>query len=252
MNAIHRNRWLLLLICQLGLAGFAQATQDTLATQYLRTFTNEPPHLQIQAAERLEWLGLSDTRLYDRIEQNLLASYQDNAKERANYASWMAKALGFSGQDQYRETLARVAAEAANKNTRKHAQQALDNLARYKAWNRIIGDTGKARPDVPSEHNGYANMLRSDDHQLQRLAAKRIYNERIREDWLLALLESRVRAVYAEPIADKAQADSIAYMLKALAVTGSAQYRPLVEDAAQNGGSPVLRKHAAKYLKSYY
>lgn len=245
-------RRLLVATAGLLLACLAHADNAELVQKYIATFGQDTPTAQIDAAERLEWLGLSDTRIFDIAEKNLLANYKNEEKDHANYAAWMAKALAFSGQEKYRATLTEVANNAGNKNTRRHATTALDLLGQYTKWNAIISDTTNAHAGASVEVNGYANMLRSSEMELQRLAARRIYEEHVRDPWVLDLLENKARAAYAGKLEGREDADAASWLLKALAATGDAKYKPLLEDASRNATDKKVRNYAEKYLKSYY
>ncbi|HEY9034545.1 MAG TPA: hypothetical protein VIN71_11450, partial [Pseudomonadales bacterium] len=213
---------------------------------------SESAEAQIDAADELAWLGLSDPRLFDIIEKNLKAHAMDVDKPGANYAAWMAKGLAYSGNDKYRATLEDVAANAGHKNTRKHATNALELLAQHKRWNPIITGNGQAISGLSIEQTGYANMLKSGDYELQRIAAKRIYHERIRNSFLLGLLLDETQKALAKEGMERDEADAAAHMLKALATTSDPKYRALVEDTAANNKDKNLRKWAERYLKSYY
>src|SRR3954469_4611748 len=60
-----------------------------------------------KAADDLAWKGISDTRLFDVIEKRLLQDAQGNGRDRTarNHAARLIKALGFSGQPKYAQTL---------------------------------------------------------------------------------------------------------------------------------------------------
>jgi len=246
-------RWLAVACLSLT-ATLAQAasSQKELVDRYVKIFSSEPAHIQQEAAQDLEWLGLSDPRLFDLIEKQMLARYMDTDKVGANYAAWMAKALGFSGNPKYQASLEKVAGGAGHKNTRTHANTALELLAQHKHWNPIIAGNGKAMSGLSIEQTGYVNMLKSNERELQRIAAKRIYHERIRNQQMLAVLFEETKKAAANPGDGREDADCVAHMLKALAATSDPAYKPLLEDTANNAGDKNLRKWAARYLKSYY
>lgn len=230
----------------------AASSQKELVDRYVKLFSTEPAHIQQDAAQDLAWLGLSDPRLFDIIEKHMLERYMDVDKVGANYASWMAKGLGYSGNDKYRASLEKVATEAGHKNTRKHATTALELLAQHKRWNPIIAGNGQPVSGLSIEHTGYLNMLKSGDRELQRIAAKRVYHERIRNSQIMSVLFEETQKGVANPGDGKEDVDAVAHMLKALAATSDPAYKPLVEDAAANSPDKNLRKWAARYLKSYY
>ncbi len=245
--------YLLMVAALLLAAATAQAeTRAELADRYVQILTEAPVPSQIEAVRALEWLGLSDPRVFDPVEKNLLARQGDDSKEGADYAGYLARALGYSGQEKYRATLTQVAAGAASKKLRRHAQNALHDLDAYLRWNPLIANTASDDAGKPVEVNALANMLRSDEPGLHRLAAKRIYQVRIRDPDLLGLLETQARSAATRPVAPGDELDTAAWLLKALAATGLPQYQPILATAAASGGHPKLRKYAEKYLRSYY
>lgn len=207
---------------------------------------------QISAARNLEYVGLSDPALFDLIEANLLATFMMTDKQAVDYISWMAKSLGYSGQSRYLPTLERVAAEAPNKKVRKHANLAIDAMPQYAQWNPIISSRSAWRSDKPDAVNRYANMIKSGDLQLQRMAAKRMSFEKLFDEWLLGLLDAQVRAQAGQQSDDKVFVDSMAWMTKILAASGVSDYRPTVEWVAADASDKKLRAHASKYIASYY
>ncbi len=208
---------------------------------------------QVSAARNLEYLGLSDPALFNIIERNLLDTYMMTDKQAVDYISWMAKSLGYSGQSRYQGTLERVAAEAPNKKVRMHADLALEALPKYAQWNPIITSRSAWRSDKSDAVNRYANMIRSGDLELQRMAAKRMNFERLfDDDWLLELLDKEVRAHAGEDNNDKLFVDSMSWMTKMLAASGFNDYRPTVEWVAEDAASKKLRSNATKYIASYY
>ncbi|MFT4614960.1 MAG: hypothetical protein ACI9NT_002112 [Bacteroidia bacterium] len=133
---------------------------------------------QVSAARRLEYFGLSDPALFDTIEADLLQAYKGSSNAEIEYTGWMVKALEFSGQKKYIDTVKIVAKGAPDKRTRDYAKAAAEVLPSYTQWNTIISSKDNYRADKSAEVNRYANMLSSGVPQLQHLAAKRISFEK--------------------------------------------------------------------------
>jgi hypothetical protein len=125
-------------------------------------------------------------------------------------------------------------------------------LGLYARWNPIIGDTSNSDPKLSAEVNGFGSMLRSSEPDLHRLAAKRIYQGRIHDAGILALLESRAEAAAKSATAEKKSIDVTNWLLKALAATGDTKYRPIIEAAATGSPDRKVQKSAQRHLKSYY
>jgi hypothetical protein len=232
--------------------GAPAESRAELTEEYVKIFAGGTAPDQIDATRRLEWLGLSDPRIFDPAEKSLLDRIGAVEKESANYAAYMAHALAYSGQEKYRNSLTQAANAAANKNLRRHATEALAELSNYARWNPIIGDTSKSDPKLSAEVNGFGSMLRGSEADLHRLAAKRIYQRRIRDAGILSLLESRAQEVATKPVTAKNDIDISNWLLKALAATGDPRYRPIIESAATGNPNRKVEKNALKYLKTYY
>ncbi len=233
-------------------AGALAESRAELTKQYATIFESGTAPEQMQAAKRLEWLGLSDPRIFGPAERNLLDRISATEKESANYAAYMAHALAYSGQEKYRDALTQAANGGANKNLRRHATEALVELKNYARWTPLIADTSNSDPALSAEVNGFGSMLRSSETDLHRLAAKRIYQGRIRDAGILMLLESRAREAATKPVGTKNEIDVSIWLLKALAATGDPKYRPVIESAATENSNRKVQKNAKKFLKGYY
>lgn len=254
LNFVQQLRFIgLLCLGFLAVQEVSAQSQAAEINNYKKVFAGSSVVDQQSVCRQLEWAGISDTSLFDLIEKKLLSNYTDPSKERRNYNGWLTKALGYSGQEKYRATLQKVAAEAGHKSVKKHANNALKDLENYKQWNPIISSRVNYNANVSGKHNRYANMIRSGDYQLQTLAAKRISWESLYNDsFLLAELDKAVKASYMKDDSSKAFTGALANMTKVLAASGQEKYRPTIVAVSEKAANARLRKNAAKYLKKYY
>lgn len=251
--ALLRRGLLLLMVAGLGQAGVAAAQGQGATPNYLDIFSGKPRIQQQQACESLQWAGVSDPRVYDLIEKNLLASYkQINDRYDTNYVAWLSRGLAFSGQEKYRATLQEVAANGGHRGVRNHAAKALDELDNYKRWNPILGNRAGYVAGKSDEVNRLGAMLRSNEKGLQRAAASRIHFGQLYDGWLLGTLEQTVKPTLGTDWQEKEDIDAVAWMLRALAGPGKPEYRATLEQAANGAASDKVRKYAAGYLKKYY
>jgi len=226
--------------------------KDKSVDEYLEVFNSQTRAAHIRVAKELELSGISDTRLFDLIEKKLLESYSSTAKVDGQYNAWMAKALGFSGQEKYRSTIQKVSSEAGHKSARRHAQKALLNLDKYKQWNPIIADTSKKNTAVSDEVNRCANMLRSNDWELQTIGARRAnFAELYLDEYILKIVDEQVKKSYMLDSTDKMFVNSVVHMSKLLAASGNSKYRATVARITEEAPNKKLRKHAKKLLKKY-
>lgn len=233
-----------------GLLNSAHAgNRDADIDKYLDIFTNMTPAMQKAACKELSWEGLSDPRLFDVIEKKLLeAGRATSGHNNFDYAAWLAKGLSYSGQPKYKAALQEVALNGHDGTLRRYARDAIEDLARYAQWVPIIDDESQHRPDKSPEVNRFANMLRSGDPGLQEIAARRIIEEPLHDDMLYDLLQQQVIPHLAvDWNADDAK--PVAYMLKALALSGQEKYLATVREAANGAASSTVQKYARGYLK---
>ncbi|GIU31461.1 hypothetical protein TUM4637_23250 [Shewanella hafniensis] len=219
---------------------------------YQEVFKGDNEFKQKQAIESLTLAGLSDPAIYDVLEAKLLASLpQATEKNAIDYSAWLVKGLAYSGNDKYSETINSIVNGNYHKKLKKYASQANENLAQYKKWNTILGDKNQYAADQSQQNNAFANALRSDDLELMRLAAKRIMDDRQYDDFILAVLSNELKTprLMAD---DKLAIDTYANMAKALASSGNADYRDVIENIATTSSNRKLQKYAASYLKKFY
>jgi hypothetical protein len=219
---------------------------------YQEVFKGDNQFKQKQAIESLTLAGLSDPAIFDALEAKLIASLpQATEKNAIDHSAWLVKGLAYSGNEKYSETINSIARGSYHKKLKKYASQANESLAQYKKWNTILGDKGQYTADQSQQNNAFANALRSDDLELMRLAAKRIMDDHQYDDFILAVLSNELKTprLMAD---DKLAIDTYANMAKALASSGNADYRDVIENIATTNSNRKLKKYAASYLKKFY
>jgi len=225
-----------LLLSLLAALPAAAATPEEDVQRYIAVFQSGSADSD-KAVDDLGWKGISDTRLFDIIEQRLLDDEtlvsRRNRIDR-NYMARMIKALGYSGQAKYQETISHFAGVRAYRN---HAERALANLRQYERWNPIISSRAAWDPSLPDDVNRVKNMLSSEDIGLLTVGAKRVYYAHANEPVLLDLLAERLRAKYKIP--DLESADDVAWMVKGIGKSGNKKYAPLLQEVI--AGTPHLK-----------
>jgi len=191
-------------------AGYQEEKEKEI-DELIKVFSKPFIMKQHVAAEKLAYLGHSDPRIFDVIEKQLLDSYLSLSDDyEIDWASWLAKALGFSGNQKYGTTLRKLESFAPDEKLRKYAGIAQRYTYKYKTFNPIIMnfDNDKSEETISSEMNllplsllRYQNMLNSDMPELHKLAAKRIYFEGITDYRITRLVLFRI--VHPAPRTDK-------------------------------------------------
>jgi hypothetical protein len=200
------------------------------------------------AAEKFRWIGLSDTRLFDVIEQRLITEDAKGVYDphEISRLERYIRALGFSGQRKYQATLVNFKDQT---NYRKAAEAALKDLPVYEKWNPIISNRSMFDPKYSDEANRIMNMLRSNDLFLNEIAAKRIYYE-VKEDYLYEYLAEQVKVNYMRT--EEAYRDVFSWQVKALSSSKNEKYRSLILEVAKKAVLPTIRRHAENGIERDY
>lgn len=222
------------------------ATAEEDVARYVRIFNGDASQ-HSDAADTFSWMGLSDPRIFDVIEQRLLADAKaaSNNRHEKNRVARYIRALGFSGQAKYLPTINQFVADDTYD---RYAKAALEDLPDYQRWNPIIANRANFDPKLSDDANRVMNMLRADDLMLKRVGAKRVYFQH-QEPEVLDLLAKELKANYAK--ANHDTADAIAWMVKALGKPLLAKYKPLIEEVAATAQESKVIKHTDNVLQNY-
>ena len=226
-----------------GAASIEEDVQRNIGLFKGDTITHSP------SAEALGWMGLSDPRLFDVIEQRLLKDYPAPANDKAEKQriAWYIRALGFSGDAKYLPTINRF---LQYRDTAVYSKHALVDMPDYKRWNPIISDRASFDQKLSDSENRVVNMLRSGDFSLKRLGAKRIHYEAMRNEQVLDVLAEELRAGYPKAAMDK-NSDPVAWMVRALGAAKQEKYKPLLREVLAKTTVPAVQSHARQAVDNY-
>lgn len=226
-----------------SLTTFAQSNSGLLE-KYIVDFKSGSPLEKQLICEKLMWSGLSDSSLFDLLEQDLVSRAKTANGEEINNIAWLMKAIGASGQSKYLDTLESFASHPNDK-IAKYAKESINFIPQYAKWNPIISDSSQANTEGSEIINRYANMIRSDILELNILAAKRIYAEKIHNEYLYGLLSEKIivghKSVHKN---EKTKIAAYAWMMRASVITNAATAQKVLETATNK----KLKKYAKKYI----
>jgi hypothetical protein len=231
------------------LQGYIDAFKDPSAVELQKDICNE-----------LQWKGIADAELYDLIEQNLNMTLQYVMKSEvvskndAETAAWFAKGLGASGMEKYLPTLRKMAA-LHGKSYLKMVRYAEDGLAmfdRYSKWNPVIADEKKFRADLPLQINRFANMLKSEDRELQLIAIKRIHYDYVYYEYLLDILRDKLLASYKQAESTPEMHEYLIWMVRALAGPGNPKYYDSLKEVEAETTNKWLKRNIGNFIEKYY
>ncbi|WP_417550883.1 hypothetical protein [Methylophaga sp.] len=198
-----------------------------------------------QMLERLQWSGLSDPLLFDRLEQDVLAAQETKYFERDELSvlSYEMRALGYSGNAKYQPTLQLMANKAENSKLKRHASKAKTDLVQFQAIQNKLATVNVTDAGLPAEVVSYIKLLETNDAYAQRLAARAIFHEQRKEPALLEVTAAKLEAMYMDTNLDKTAQDSAAWMCKALKQAGG--YESLLQKVASDTPHKKIKKYAS-------
>jgi len=203
----------------------------------------------VPAVRTLAWMGVSDARVFDVVEQLLKSDANaaiGNRIEQDRVAHYI-RALGFSGNPKYLPTLQSY---AGDRTYERAMNNALRDFPQYQRWNSVISNRAGFDAKYSDDVNRVMNMLAADDVQLKGLGARRIFHAPHHDEAVLERLAQEAKANYTKT-SDPESADAIAWMLKALGSARNPKYVALLEEAVRGAPDRKVKNGAAAGLKYY-
>ena len=218
--------------------------------QYIETLTMGPLDSKTEAAKIITRSGFTDQRLFDVVEKELLEQYLvSKGSEQIDYIAWLCKALASSGMERYKPTLEKVLQTSENKKIKKYAEQSLNLFDQYAERSKIISDDKYAIPGRDPEVARLMNMLRSDVMNIKRDAAKLISRNNYSDPDLFVVVNDELLKGYNQSD-DGNTIDTMAWLCKALAYSGDANYKKTLQTIEDTSKHQKLVKYAKKALKT--
>jgi hypothetical protein len=106
-------------------SGFAL---DAAQQRYITMLTTGGPFSIRNAAENIYNTGEKNQTVLDTMAEVLLENYKKTGRDEVDAMSWIAKALGRSGNPRYHDVLKEAADNGGTRKLKKYAGQALDEL----------------------------------------------------------------------------------------------------------------------------
>lgn len=220
--------------------------------EYIAIFNGNNSKDQVKACNEFQWMGLSDTRLFDIIEAKLNSVHTTVEGQRpVNKASWYAKALGFSGQEKYLGTLKKIASsKETQRKLRKYADVAIVFNQEYSKFNPIIANTKNYKNDKTLLINNIANMIDSRESELQIIAAKRINYNEISDDYLYDKIDIKLQE-YNSVGVEKVELDAFLWWVRIAAKSGQEKYTQRVKEISEKSTNKKIKRFAKKAFNKY-
>lgn len=236
--------WLL----PIGALWAEQSELDAEIARYKQIHQTGSEDEQMLAVQQAKWLGLSETALFDLIENNVKRSLATGLKNQ-NYVSWMVQGLAFSGQEKYIPTIRQVSRTKKRK-IKRHSQRSLEVLPQFKRWNPVISHGLEKAPKGELKIARVLNMLGAEDPELVRAGASHAYVGLFSHPKIQEKLAARIEELYpkADDSADEI-AEAVAWMMKALAESGRRSYAGLFRRVHASAKHRAVERWAYKSHK---
>lgn len=233
-----------LLFAAVSMSAAAYQSKDEQIDAVLKVMQTGSQERKETVLERLQWSGLSDPRLYDVLEADLLANYQEKQYEsdKRDLMAYEVRALGYSGNPKYKPTLELLTKKAVESNVKRHAKKALRDLNTYISVQRELSQVVIEQAEKPFEIQTYIRMVQTDDSFTQRLAARAAFHETIRDPELMSLFAEKLESMYMNPDLDALDQDVAAWMCKVLKL--HSEYTALLTEVAEKSPHRKIQKYA--------
>lgn len=241
----------LLLSCIISFPTMALESRQERIESYLSVLSSSDSVAKEQMLNRLQWSGLSDSQLFDVVEQRVLDTYLQAGLDgkTINLIAYHVRALGYSGNEKYSETLSLVKSNTAAGKLQRHAKKALLDLSRFSDWNQLLSEETQVFEDKSDEIATYMKMLNVNNVFVQRLAARAIYHEQQRDQALLERAAERLSTVYLQENPGSEAEDTAAWLCKAIGQSQRPEFIALLTKVASDTPSRKIAKYAKKYIR---
>jgi len=214
--------------------------------RFIKIYENRSLEVSKVTAGELEFSGITDTRLYDVIEQRLLDVYR--ARD-AEPSSWLAKTLAYSGQSKYQATLKKVVETSKSRKLKRHTKVALERLPEHAVWNADIskGTAGLAGDSLYRKRT--INMIKSNHTHLMMLGARRVWFHHPTDKMFVAAVKDKLLATYNSETLSKRDVDALAWLCNVLGKSEDPKYRQVLLDIAASSPNKRVGRYAKKNAK---
>lgn len=229
----------------------ANEVKDERIDTYLNILSSASMEKQKTMLNRLQWSGLSDPRLFDVIEKSLMDQHLERNLSNKQLAvlAYMTRSLGYSGNEKYRSTISTLSQDAFSPKIKRHAGKALRDMNNFSTWNALVKNNDLNVEGKNAAITTYMKMLDVDDVFVQRLAARAMFHEQLRDPDLLALAANKLESMYLQSGLDGESQDTAAWLCKAIGQSGQSKYINLLAEVTSKTPYNKIRKYARKYSR---
>ena len=232
-------------------AVFAQADHSEDVSKFLSMLDSESIKTRIDALKYITNSHLTDPKLFNVIEKRLLEEYQLNTNnmEHIDEMAWLCKALASSGNEEYSKTLQKVTDTTSVQKLKKYAKQSMDLIKEYAKKNKMLAESEYTNNGISPKAAKYMTMLKSGEISMIKDAAKELSRSKIDDQRVYDTASEVLLEMYKQKSLGSEKIDTLAWLCKALGVSGIAKYKTALDEIINDTSSEKLKKHAIKSKK---
>lgn len=228
---------------------FAQPDRSGEIASLLEGLNSSSRSQRINTAKIITRSGIVDAELYEKVAGLLRAHYAESIDStHVDEMSWLCKALGASGDSQYRGLLKEISVKALDPKLQHYAQQSLSLMEEYARRSQVLNATDAWDPELSDEENRQINMLRSDSMSLKRDAAKMaVRGIKVNQKIYGAVAEQLTHLVDQGNL-DTQTIDTLSWFCKVLGGSGNPQYVSVLQGVVAKTANPKLKEYASRAI----
>ncbi len=220
---------------------------------FMSVLQSGSPMAITEAFKNLQFSGITDTKLFDLLEDRLKKTVPtDGSKLALNDAYELIIALASSGNKKYIPALQKIVDDSSSyRKVEYKAKQAINLIPKYNEINKKLSNRSLYSKALSDEENRLVIMLKSDEYGLMGIAAQLINDKRLFYYRLMDELAVALEKHYKKDIDNATYAEAMGHMVKTLATSTDKKYAQLVTDVAYGAANDKVKGYG-KHAEGYY
>ncbi|MCC4796578.1 hypothetical protein BCT30_11875 [Enterovibrio norvegicus] len=221
---------------------------DTLTQKYLAMISSEQRRTRMNAYSEIQDQWLNQQALFDTLNDLILSSYNDDlTKQQLDELEEQIETIANAGLKEYKPTLVKITETATSTELQNFTSKQLKVLNSQALTSDVIHQPLPEDMNLSWKKHQLYNMATSEEKDLQRLAAKKIYRDYPKDKVLLDVLSEQLDQALIRGYNAELRNDFHAWICRILGTSGDTKYKPQLEYLAQNAAHRKVRNFAETY-----
>jgi|GEM_PF-2328698 len=230
---------------------FAQRDPGTDVASLMEALDSTSSGQRVKAAKIISRSGLSDEALYQKIAAMLKNNYAaSTSSSHVDEMSWLCKALAASGDPGYRPLLDEIAGNAKSSKLQNYAKQSAGMINEYARRSEILNTQENWDDSLSTEDNRLVNMLKSQNINLRRDAAKVLVRNPGSDIKVYDAAADALKHMADNFRGDNLYVDTMAWLCKALAASGDRKFIGTLKQVKESTSNTKVQSFAGQALKA--